>query len=82
MNEQEWVLRRNCSITPRQLVLVYAALCFVSLAIAMIFAVRGAWVILGFALVEMSALRWAGRLSCMPVTRPIVSTSPCVTAVC
>lgn len=59
MDTQEWTLRRNCSITPRQLLLVYAALCFVSLTIAMLFTLRGAWYILGFAIVEMSAVAWA-----------------------
>jgi len=59
MDTQEWTLRRNCSTTPRQLALAYAALCFISLAVATIFTLRGAWYILGFAIVEMSAVGWA-----------------------
>jgi uncharacterized membrane protein len=56
MARREWVLKRNCSISPRQLATVYAALCSVSLGIATFFTVRGAWYVLGFAILEMSAL--------------------------
>lgn len=59
MDTQEWTLRRNCSITPRQLMLVYAALCVASLTIATVFTLRGAWYILAFAIIEMLALGWA-----------------------
>jgi uncharacterized membrane protein len=59
MNRQEWTLSRNCSISPRQLALAYAALCFMSLSVAMAFTLRGAWYILGFAIVETSAVGWA-----------------------
>ena len=38
----QWVLRRNCSIAPRQLVIVYLSLCAVSLAIAAGFWMRSA----------------------------------------
>ncbi|RJF97624.1 DUF2244 domain-containing protein [Noviherbaspirillum saxi] len=56
MVSREWILRRNCSITPRQLMMVYAALCTTSLLIAIVFALRGAWYILGFAMLEMLAI--------------------------
>ncbi|MBK4734734.1 DUF2244 domain-containing protein [Noviherbaspirillum pedocola] len=56
MANREWTLRRNCSITPRQLILVYAALCSVSLVVALIFTMRGAWYILGFAILELTAV--------------------------
>ncbi len=59
MAGHEWVLGRNCSITPRQLLAVYAALCSVSLAVAIVFAARGAWYVLPFAGLEMSALGFA-----------------------
>ncbi|RJG07776.1 DUF2244 domain-containing protein [Noviherbaspirillum cavernae] len=59
MNRQEWTLSRNCSISPRQLALAYAALCFMSLLVATIFTVHGAWYVLGFAIVEVSAVGWA-----------------------
>jgi uncharacterized membrane protein len=56
MDRQEWVLSRNCSISPRQLALAYAALCVMSLMVAMIFTVRGAWYVLVFAVLELSAV--------------------------
>ncbi|WP_151635459.1 DUF2244 domain-containing protein [Noviherbaspirillum aerium] len=56
MASREWILRRNCSISPRQLITVYAALCMTSLLISLMFALRGAWYILGFAMLEMLAV--------------------------
>ena len=56
MTGREWVLKRNCSITPRQLAMVYAALSSVSLAVAVLFTLHGAWYILGFAVVELAAV--------------------------
>ncbi|MGV3741278.1 MAG: DUF2244 domain-containing protein [Burkholderiaceae bacterium] len=53
---REWTIRRNCSITPRQLLMVYVVLCSVSFSIAIIFALRGAWYVLGFAVLEMTAV--------------------------
>ncbi len=52
----QWVLRRNCSITPRQLGAVYLSLCFLSLLIAGGFAWFGAPVVLAFAGLELLAL--------------------------
>ncbi|MBC7416274.1 MAG: DUF2244 domain-containing protein [Herminiimonas sp.] len=54
--EREWTLKRNCSISPRQLLLAYCALCGVSLAIASFFTWRGAWYVLAFAVMEMLAV--------------------------
>jgi uncharacterized membrane protein len=56
MANREWTLRRNCSISPRQLLMVYAALCSVSLMVAIVFTLRGAWYILGFAILELMAV--------------------------
>ena len=56
MSSREWILKRNCSISPRQLAMVYAALCSVSLAVAVLFTLRGAWYILGFAVLELAAV--------------------------
>ncbi len=56
MSSREWVLKRNCSIAPRQLAMVYAALCSVSLTVAVFFTLRGAWYILGFAVLELAAV--------------------------
>ena len=51
-----WVLKRNCSITPRQLLAVYAALCVVSLTIGLGFWWQGAPAVLAFAGLELAAL--------------------------
>lgn len=49
----QWVLRRNCSITPRQLVGVYLSLCALSLAVGLGFWWHGATYVLAFAGVEL-----------------------------
>ncbi|QOY92396.1 DUF2244 domain-containing protein [Massilia sp. UMI-21] len=49
-------MKRNCSLTPRQALLVYALLSTATLAIALVFTLRGAWMVLAFALVETSAV--------------------------
>jgi uncharacterized membrane protein len=54
--QQEWLLKRNCSLAPRQLALIFASLATVCLAIAAVFTARGAWVVLPFACIEVLAL--------------------------
>lgn len=49
----QWVLRRNCSITPKQLLTVYLSLCAVALAIAWGFWAVGAPTVLAFAGLEL-----------------------------
>jgi uncharacterized membrane protein len=49
----EWLLKRNCSITPKQLFAVYASLCIVSLIIALGFTWAGASPVLAFAGIEL-----------------------------
>ncbi len=49
----QWLLRRNCSITPGQLGAVYLSLCAVSLFIGGFFFVQGAPVVLAFAGLEL-----------------------------
>ena len=49
----EWLLRRNCSITPARLFGVYLSLCTVSLVIALGFAWQGASPVLAFAAIEL-----------------------------
>jgi uncharacterized membrane protein len=51
-----WRLPRNCSITPKQLCLLYASLCCVSLGIGFAFYVQGVALILPFALAELAAV--------------------------
>lgn len=52
----EWLMKRNCSLTPRQALLVYALLCTATLGIALVFTLRGAWMVLAFALIETTAV--------------------------
>jgi uncharacterized membrane protein len=52
----QWFLRRNCSISPQQLIWMYGSLCLLSLAIAAFFWVQGAALVLPFALLEMIAV--------------------------
>lgn len=51
-----WVLRRNCSVTPRQLGAFYLSLCVLSGVIAAGFAWQGAAVVLAFAGIELLAV--------------------------
>ncbi|HET9823474.1 MAG TPA: DUF2244 domain-containing protein [Burkholderiaceae bacterium] len=50
----EWVLKRNCSMSPAQVFGIYLSLCAVSLAIAGAFAWQGATPVLTFAAVELT----------------------------
>ena len=52
----QWVLRRNCSLTPRQLGGFFGSICAVSLIIASGFALYGAPVVLWFAGIELVLL--------------------------
>lgn len=52
----QWLLKRNCSIAPAQLLGFFATLCAVSLAIGAAFWSRGAPLILPFAGAELCAL--------------------------
>lgn len=54
--KREWFLKRNCSLSPRQLGLAYAVLCAGAFGIALLFALAGIWIVLAFALVEMAAV--------------------------
>lgn len=52
----EWLLKRNCSMAPRQLFAIFGALCVLSLAIAAYFWWQGATLIMAFASVELLAV--------------------------
>jgi uncharacterized membrane protein len=52
----QWLLKRNCSITPRQVMGIYASLCVLSLGIAAMFWVRGAALVMPFAGLEVIAV--------------------------
>ncbi len=49
----QWVMKRNCSLSPAQMMSVYMGLCAVSLFIAMGFFAQGAQLILAFAGLEL-----------------------------
>jgi uncharacterized membrane protein len=52
----QWLLKRNCSTTPRQMVGFYASLCLVSLAIGVFFWMQGAKLVMPFASLEILAI--------------------------
>jgi uncharacterized membrane protein len=54
--QREWLLKRNCSLTPRQLAKAYLLLCAGSFSIALAFTLQGIWIVLAFALVEMTVV--------------------------
>jgi uncharacterized membrane protein len=49
----QWLLRRNCSVTPRQLAAAYGLLCAMSLSVALFFVFMGASMVLAFAGIEL-----------------------------
>lgn len=53
---RDWFLKRNCSLSPRQLGIAYAVLLSTSLTVAALFLLLGAWQILLFSAVEMLAV--------------------------
>lgn len=52
MVAREWVMRRNCSLTPRESGSAFALVCILALLLATAFAALGAWVVLWFAALE------------------------------
>lgn len=56
MNRREWLLKRNCSLSPRQFVVALGSLCLALLVFALPFAIFGAWVVLAFAALEVAGL--------------------------
>jgi uncharacterized membrane protein len=55
-SEARWVIKRNCSASPRQLALVFASIVAVSTAFGVAFAMHGAWLILPFVAIELAAV--------------------------
>lgn len=56
MDGKEWLLRRNCSLTPGQLAVAYALMCVLSFSVAGAFLLVGFWYILVFTGLEMTAI--------------------------
>ena len=59
MVQREWLLKRNCSVAPHQLVKIFTILCATSLTIALFFTLHGAWYSLFFSVLELSAVGFA-----------------------
>lgn len=59
--EQEWLLKRNCSLTPRQAMLAFGSLCALTLLIGAGFALIGAWPMFGFAWLDVLCIALALR---------------------
>ena len=54
--QRVWMLSRNCALSPRQVGAFYLSLVTATGVIAIVFLLRGAWMILPFSIVEMTAL--------------------------
>jgi uncharacterized membrane protein len=52
----EWLLKRNCSMAPNQLMLFFVSLCVLSFGIAGFFWAQGARLVLPFTAIEIAAL--------------------------
>jgi uncharacterized membrane protein len=52
----QWLLKRNCSATPRQMMVFYASLCLISLGIGTAFWWQGATLVMPFASIEIIAV--------------------------
>ncbi|MNN13385.1 hypothetical protein D3C81_1264150 [compost metagenome] len=52
----DWLMKRNCSLSPRQVGWFYLSILTVSLAIALFFAWQGSWLVLPFASIELAGL--------------------------
>ena len=55
----EWLLKRNCSLSPGQVARAYGALCATVLAIGALFALLGVWFVFAFGLLETGAVMLA-----------------------
>ncbi|HYD81900.1 MAG TPA: DUF2244 domain-containing protein [Paucimonas sp.] len=54
---REWLLKRNCSLTPRQTMWAFAVLCALSFGVALAFLLLlGTWIVVVFAIVEMAGV--------------------------
>ena len=52
----QWLLKRNCSATPRQMMGLYASLCAISMLIGAFFWMQGATLVIPFAWLELVAV--------------------------
>lgn len=61
---QIWQMRRNCALTPKQLLRFYIALVCLSFVVAMGFLMAGVWVIPIFTIVEIAAVTTGFLIYC------------------
>ena len=52
----QWSMRRNCSCTPRQMLVFFASLCVVAIGIGTLFWIQGATLVMPFAWLELLAV--------------------------
>ena len=62
---KRWQMRRNCSLTPKQLLMFYIALVCLSLVVATGFFMAGVWVISIFTALELIAVTVGFLIYCM-----------------
>ncbi|AKJ69244.1 membrane protein [Pandoraea thiooxydans] len=53
---KDWMLKRNCAMSPRQFVMCYLSLVAASLGVAVLVAIRGAWLVLPFTGLDLLAV--------------------------
>ncbi len=56
---KNWLMKRNCSLSPSQVGWFYLSIVILSFAIALFFAWQGAWLVLPFSGLEVAILGWA-----------------------
>ena len=64
MATKRWKMRRNCALTPRQLLQFYIALICLSLIIALGFFLAGVWMIPIFTAIELTAVTLGFLIYC------------------
>ncbi len=52
----EWLLKRNCSMTPRQVAKAYGVLFTFVLVVSLAFALHGIWIVFAFAVLEITVV--------------------------
>lgn len=55
-HSMHWLLRRNCSVTPSQMLAFFTSLCIVSLSVATVCWLQGATLVMSFAWLELVAV--------------------------
>ncbi len=55
----QWIFKKNCSFTPRQVLLFYIAQATFSLLVAGFFLIQGIWIVLPFTFLELVVLAFA-----------------------